>query len=333
MNVLITGASGFVGQWLARQLLQAGHTVWGATRAIPERHRILDPAEAREINWQLYNLEDEADIERLILQVRPQAIYHLAANSSPHESFQNPAGTFRVNVLGAIHLLQAIRRYADAGNAPPRLLLVGSGQMYGRVPPEALPLRETAPIDPVNPYSVSKAAQELVGRQYWHSFKLPIIMTRSFNHIGPGQYEHYAVSHFACSLAAIGLGQAKPVLSVGNLSAQRDFTDVRDTVEAYRLLMEQGNPGEVYNVCSGRLVSMESVLQQLIASSGLEVEIQVDSQRLRPADEPLLQGANDKLVQATGWQPSIPLAQTLADILEFHRRHLRLDSASQVPAT
>jgi GDP-4-dehydro-6-deoxy-D-mannose reductase len=222
-----------------------------------------------------------------------------------------------------LHLLEAVR----AGGATPRILAVGSTDEYGLVRPDEVPLREDAPLRPVSPYAVSKVAQGYLALQYALSPGLHVVRTRTFHHTGPRRGEQFAESSFARQLAEIEAGLRPPSMEVGNLDVVRDFTDVRDVVRAYWMLLDRGASGEVYNVCSGRGVRLGELLERLIALSGRRVEVSVDAARLRPVDAPVLVGDPGRLRAATGWEPTIPLERTLADLLDYWRERVGLRAA------
>jgi GDP-4-dehydro-6-deoxy-D-mannose reductase len=264
------------------------------------------------------DLEDSSSVRQAVDRVRPDRIVHLAAQSSPQRSWEDPAGTLKTNLLGLLHLLEAARTLSLA----PRLLVVGSAEEYGRVGPDQTPIREDAPLRPASPYAVSKVAQGFLALQYALSLDLPIVRTRTFHHTGPRRGEQFAESSFARQLAEIEAGRRAPRLEVGNLDAVRDFTDVRDVVRAYWALLDHGVPGEVYNVCSGRGVRLRDLLEELIALSGLKVEVRVDPDRLRPHDVPVLVGDPSRLRAATGWEARTPLSRTLRDLLDHWRERM-----------
>ena len=247
----------------------------------------------------------------MIEEVRPDGIVHLAGQSSVHQSWLDPGGTLRTNVLGIVHLLDAARRAA----LRPAVLVVGSAEEYGPVSEAELPIRETAPLRPASPYAVSKVAQGALALLYGPAGGMRVVLTRTFHHTGPGRGEAFAESSFARQIAEIEHGLRPPVIEVGNLDAVRDFSDVRDVVRAYLLLLEKGEPGQAYNVCSGRGRRIREVLDLLLASSSARVEVRVDAERLRPSDVPAQVGDPSRLRAATGWEPRIPLEETLADLL------------------
>jgi len=311
VRVLITGVAGFVGGHMV-ELLRAEHAeaeMFGLDSRPGNRARALG------IEIVQADLEDSSSVRQALDRVRPERIVHLAAQSSPQRSWDDPAGTLKTNLLGLLHLLEAVRALSLA----PRLLVVGSADEYGLVRPDQTPLREDTPLRPASPYAVSKVAQGFLALQYAVSLNLPIVRTRTFHHTGPRRGEQFAESSFARQLAEIEAGRRAPRLEVGNLDAVRDFTDVRDVVQAYWALLDDGVPGEVYNVCSGRGVRLADLLEELIALSGQKVEIRVDPGRLRPNDVPVLVGDPSRLRAATGWEARTPLSRTLRDLLDHWR--------------
>lgn len=324
MRVLITGVSGFVGGHLAAFL--AAQNVPGNDSMPLELHGTIRRPETRPVLASLgltlhqTDVCDADQVRALIDTVRPDRIYHLAGQAYVPLSFEQPWPTFEANIRGTLNLLQAVR---DLRLSMVRLLIVGSAEMYGIVRPELLPLTETTPFAPGSPYSVSKIAQDMLALQYYLSFQTYTVRVRAFNHIGPGQSDRFSVAAFASQIARIERGQAEPVVYVGNLSAERDFTDVRDVVRAYYLALEHSPAGAVYNVCSGVAHPMRHILDRLIALSTQPVAVQVDPRRLRPIEIPRLVGDNSSLRRQTGWQPTITLDQTLHDVLDDWRQRLR----------
>jgi GDP-4-dehydro-6-deoxy-D-mannose reductase len=242
--------------------------------------------------------------------VAPDAIYHLAAMTHVGESWDDPSRVLRVNVLGTAEVLAAARTLPGS----PRVLVVSSAEVYGVVRPEQLPLNEKTPAAPASPYAASKLAAEAVALQAWRGFDQPVLVVRPFNHIGPGQSPNFFVPALAKRIVEAKRSGAGS-LSVGTLSTRRDFTDVRDVVGAYRLLVERGEPGTVYNVCSGRDVAMAEVAAQLLELAGADLTFETDPALVRPVDVPVLRGDASLLRSTTGWEPTIPLATTLADVL------------------
>ena len=320
MRVLVTGVGGFVG----------GHVVdfLGATCPAAEVFGIVrrggDALRARGVTVLTADLVDGAATDAVIDEVRPDRIIHLAGQSSVHRSWEDPAATLRANVHGLLSVLEALRRRS----LTPRVLVVGSAEEYGAVQVEKLPAGEKTPLQPASPYAVSKVAQAFLARQYFLSHGIPVVCTRTFHHTGPGRGEVFAESSFARQIAEIEAGRQPPMLSVGNLDAVRDFTDVRDVVRAYWLLLEKGRAGETYNVCSGRGIAIGDVLRELLDVSGLSIEVRRDPDRMRPSDIPAIIGNPRKLKDATGWTPAIPLRQTLSDLLAHWRALAATTAAS-----
>jgi GDP-4-dehydro-6-deoxy-D-mannose reductase len=316
VTLLVTGIAGFVGGHLV-DLLRAEHPEEGIAGLV--RPGTNTPPHLREgVRLLEADLEDAAAVESAVAAVRPESIIHLAGQSSVHESWANPAATLRTNVIGLLHVFEAVRRR----RLSPRVLVVGSAEEYGAVDPGAAPLTEDAPLRPLSPYAVSKVAQGYLALQYALSRDLSVIRTRTFPHTGPGRGEAFAESSFARQIAEVEAGRRRPVLAVGNLDAVRDFTDVRDVVRAYWALLERGASGEVYNVCSGQGTSIGDVLRSLLEIAGAQVDLQVDRERLRPSDLPSLVGDPRKLREATGWEPRVPLERTLRDLLDDWRERL-----------
>jgi GDP-4-dehydro-6-deoxy-D-mannose reductase len=267
------------------------------------------------------DLLDAAGTQAAVLMAQPDRIVHLAAQSSPQRSWTDPEATLRTNTVGALNLLEAARQC----RTPPRVLLVGSSEEYGLAAPSEIPLREDAPLRPNSPYAVSKITQGYLGLQYALVHHVPVIRTRTFHHTGPGRGESFAESSFARQIAEIERGGRESVLSVGNLDAVRDFADVRDVVRAYWLLLDRGESGEVYNVCTGRGRRIRDLLDVLVKLAGVRVDVRVDEKRLRPSDIPVLVGDPERLRRATGWEPRLPLERTLHDLLDDWRARMSGD--------
>ncbi len=309
-----------MGQHLARHLLSAGVEVHGLARSESQDLPLLDPALGPKVRLHFHDLSRPTDLERLFSDVAPDTVYHLAGQAFVPESLRDPVGTMEANVIGTVRLLEAIRKAQNG--AVPSIVISGSAEMYGLVRPEACPIRETAPFNPANPYATSKVAQYYLGRQAFLTYGMPVVVAAAFNHIGPGQSDRFVVSSFARQLAAISLGLEEPRLVVGNLEAQRDFSDVRDVVRAYELLGRHGQPGELYNVCSGKAVRIREVLDRLVAAAGRDVAIESDPTRLRPSDLPILVGDATKLRQTTGWTPGYDLDESLSAVFDSWRHTL-----------
>ncbi|OCX71426.1 NAD-dependent dehydratase, partial [Acidithiobacillus thiooxidans] len=254
-----------------------------------------------------------------VAAIRPDAVLHLAAQSFVPASFENPHETFDINLYGTLNLLEALQAAAFRG----RMIFVGSGDTYGQVPEAALPVREDHPLHPRNPYAVSKVAAEALCYQWSQTSSFEIVMVRPFNHIGPGQSPRFAIADFARQVTEIRLDRREPVLQVGDIDVTRDFTDVRDVVRAYALLLEKGRNGGIYNVCSGREYRIRDLLRQLLALAGIEATIEQDPVRLRRAEQRRMVASFDLLHQDTGWQPAIPMEESLQDLLNDWKEQLQ----------
>jgi GDP-4-dehydro-6-deoxy-D-mannose reductase len=300
---LITGATGFAGGHLLDRLVGQGKKVhaWG--------HTNLRQDNSETVSWTAVDMLDRAAVRTALAIARPSVIYHCAGLADVHDAWRAPARALRVNVLGTHNLLEAAR---DLGLSC-GVLVTGSAEVYR---PSETALCEDDPIGPTNPYGVSKLAQELTAADA----ALPAWLVRPFKHAGPRQSPAYVTSAFAQQIAEIEAARREPVVRVGNLDAQRDITDVRDTVRAYQAIAEAGRPGRPYNVCSGRAYSMRSLLDILLSLARVKVRVEVDPARLRPSDNPVIVGSHARLTADTGWTPVIPIEQTLADLLDYWRR-------------
>jgi GDP-4-dehydro-6-deoxy-D-mannose reductase len=294
VRVLVTGSQGFVGHWLTAHLEGGGDEVVGLDTEVD----ITAPARLR----------------RFVADAEPDAVCHLAARASVGASWEDSEATYLVNTVGTANVLDA----ALACGRRPRVLLISSSEVYGRVTPEDLPLTEDRPFAPISPYAASKAAAEMIGIQAWLGGGLEVVRARPFNHTGPGQRTDFVVPALAEQIArAVESGSDR--LSTGNLDARRDISDVRDVVRAYRLLLEAGRPGEVYNVCRGEAVSIREIAETLLRLAGRDLPIVVDPDRVRPVDIPELRGDRRRIEGAVGWRPEYPLERTLSDVLEHWR--------------
>lgn len=332
---LVTGALGFVGLHLAAALLAHGRAVCGLGRQ-PGREpapgaagsftragrgsagslRYSGPAGG--FDYHEASLEDAPAVARVLAEVRPRVVYHLAAQSSAAASFADPRGTLESNLLGTLSLLEAAR--ALPPDERPLLVVAGSAEEYGPRPPGSPPLAEDSPAAPVSPYAVSKAAQTLLCLQYHRAWGLPVIVARPFAHTGPGQALRFAYPAFARQVAAAEAGRGPAEVVTGDLSPVRDLLHVRDVVAAYRALAARGRPGEVYNICSGTALTMAEGLRILVAAARVPVAVRRDPARDRPADTPYLVGDNRKLREETGWQPAGDAATALLDLLAEARK-------------
>jgi GDP-4-dehydro-6-deoxy-D-mannose reductase len=306
VRALVTGADGFVGRWLTRHLEEAGDDVW----------RAAGSAATNSAQQRVTDLTDAAAVRDTVAWARPQAVYHLAAVAFGPDASADVGHAIDVTVRGTAYLLQAAARL----ESPPTVMIPSSAEVYGA--PIGGRLTERAPIAPVTIYGATKAAQEVLALAHDRAGPVPVVVARAFNHIGPGQRESFAVPAFAMQLARIAGGDASPELRVGNLDTRRDFTDVRDVVRAYRLLVAGGHTGQPINVASGRAVAVREVLGALIALSGVSVAVTIDPARLRASDLPVVVGSNLLLRRLTGWRPQIPLEQTLQDVWQDAQRRV-----------
>ena len=307
-TVLVTGAAGFAGSHLLDDLqgTTAGLVAW--------RHRAAPAGGRTGVQWQTVDLLDAGAVRAAIAAIRPATIYHCAGAAHVAESWSTAEHTLRVNVLGTHHLLDAVR----IAGLDPRILIPSSALVYE---PTDAPITESQRIGPRSPYALSKLAQEMVGAHARDGAR-PALVARAFNHLGPRQDPSFVGSSFARQIACVELGLAPPILMVGNLDAERDLTDVRDTVRAYRAIAERGRPGAAYNVCTGRVVRIRALLDLLLARARVPIEVQVDPARYRPHDCPRLVGDNALLRTEIGWSPQIPLERTAADLLAYWRTRI-----------
>ncbi len=314
-KVLITGASGFVGTHLAQHLLSIGGAEIHGTYLTDEsmqRSLVKD-----QITFHKVNLQDKNQTDQLIKDVMPDEVYHLAANALVTVSFSDPLGTFHNNVDPQVNLFESLR----ANNLlQTKILITCSSEEYGFIDPKDLPMNENTSLRPANPYAVSKVAQDFFGLQYFIAYKMPIIRVRSFTHVGPGQAPGFVVADFAKQIAEIENGKKEPLIKVGNMETKRDFTDVRDMVRLYYLLMEKGVAGDVYNAGSGVSHVISSVMDQLIHLSNTSITLEKDPSKFRPADVPEIRADISKTQEITGWKPEIPFEKTLKDTLDYWRK-------------
>jgi GDP-4-dehydro-6-deoxy-D-mannose reductase len=323
MRALITGITGFAGSHLADYLL-AEHPdveVHGTYRWRSRTENIAHLGDR--IHLVEADLRDYTSMRAALDEVRPDYVFHLAAQSFVPSSWRSPAETLSTNIGGQTHLFEAVRSLG----LDPIIQIACSSEEYGLVRPDETPIREDNPLRPLSPYAVSKVGQDFLAYQYHQSYGLKAVRTRGFNHTGPRRGDVFVTSNFAKQLAGIEAGLREPKIRVGNLDAVRDFTDVRDMVRAYWLTVTKATPGEVYNIASGKGITIRDLLDRLIALCAVPVEIEVDPARLRPSDVEILVGDNSKFRQATGWEPVIPFDQTLGDTLDYWRARLAGASA------
>lgn len=312
--ILITGITGFVGSWLAEYLIGMGMEVYGTIRWRSKReniHHIEDRIRLMEAD-----MRDSHSIGLVVNEVEPDFIFHLASQSFVPMSWRAPVDTMETNAIGTINLLEAVR----TANCDPVIQIAGSSEEYGLVYPEEVPIKETNPLRPLSPYGVSKVAEDLISQQYFRSYGLKTVITRAFNHSGPRRGEVFVTSNFAKQIAEIKRGIREPILYIGNLNTKRDFTDVRDIVRAYWLAVNKCNYGEVYNICSEKNRTIQSLLDLLLSLSKIkDIQIREDTSRLRPSDVEILQGDCTKFKEKTGWKPEIPFEVTMEDLLNYWR--------------
>ena len=329
MNIVITGITGFAGSHLAEHLIRKGHRIRGLGApqdSLSNLDALISNGKIKSSDIVLADLEDQNALERL-LDPNPDYVYHLAAQASVPRSWDNPRETFRINLMGTLNLLECLKEL----NPCPKMLYVSSADVYGASaksccstnpsePP--LLLTEDIPLQPMNPYSLSKAAADNLCYQLSQQGDLPIIRVRAFNHIGPRQSKGFAAADFASQIAMGEIDPDRRIIRVGRLDAIRDFTDVRDMVRAYELSITKGEPGAVYNICTGQGHTLQELLDGLLSQSSTDFEIVQDQTLLRPIEIPCFVGSNKLFFKTTGWSPEILWSQTLEDILEDHRRHL-----------
>ncbi len=311
-KILITGVTGFAGNYLARQLISPDNEIFGtylSENSLP----VISDISSQLTPIKLDLMQKDA-VNKVIEDIKPDEMYHLAAIASTSRSFNDPSLVITNNISSQLNLLEAIRNT----KLNTRVMVISSAEVYGKVDPSDLPIDEETPLKPENPYAVSKIAQDFLGLQYNIAYGMNIIRVRPCNHIGPGQTDQFAVASFAKKIAEIEKGKRK-VLTVGNLEAKRDFTDVKDMMRAYIVLMEKGNAGDVYNIGSGVSHKMSEILNMLISYSNVEIKIEEDPALLRPSDNPDLICDNTKITTLTGWKPEIPLEKTLKDTLDYWR--------------
>ncbi len=315
MRVFVTGATGFAGSHLVDRLLEQGDEILALVHDATSHQTLPDDSAVHAIAGDLMDLES---LKAAVAEARPDVIYHLAGQAYPARSWGDPARTLDINAGGTANLLEAAVAYGR-----PRVVVVTSAEIYGTLDADDLPLTEQSPPSPRHPYGISKLAAGLLVGVYHARYRLPVVEARPFNHIGPHQAPGFVVPDFASQLAAIRLGLNEPHMFVGNLDSQRDFTDVRDVVRAYTMLAEMGEPGEGYLICSGQPVSIRDLLGMMVELAGVAVEIKPDPARMHPSDTPCIYGSYAHIQDQIGWQPEIPLEQSLTDALADWESRLR----------
>ncbi|MDD5005794.1 MAG: GDP-mannose 4,6-dehydratase [Candidatus Omnitrophica bacterium] len=317
MKVVITGIAGFVGSHLAEFLLDKNNVnVFGIDRWLSRLDNIQHIKD--KIKLIECDLTDPFSTNSVIEKIRPDLIFHLAAQSFVPTSWSAPHDTLTTNIIGELNIFEAVRKL----RLKTKIQIACSSEEYGMVYKNEVPIKETNPLRPLSPYGVSKVAQDLLGYQYYQSYNMFIVRTRGFNHTGPRRGENFVTSNFAKQIALIEKGSQKPVMEVGNLNAIRDFTDVRDMVKGYWLALEKGKPGEEYNICSGKGIIIKEALKILLKLTNEKISIKKDPRRLRPSDVEILIGDCSKFRKQTGWKPEIPLERTLQDLLDYWRERV-----------
>lgn len=313
MKALIIGGAGFVGQHLINHIRK--HTDWilYVTKISSEK---LDISDVTVVDLNILN---QSEIDEILSIIQPDYVFHLAAQSSVAYSWKNPGLTIDVNIKGTVNLLDSIRKL----ELKSRILLIGSGEEYGFIKEDEVPIFETNPTRPGNIYAATKVAQNNIGSIYAKAYGMSIIMVRAFNHIGPNQEPIFVVADFCKQVIEIEYGLKEPIINVGNLSAKRDFTDVRDVVRAYVDLIQHGKAGEIYNVGSGLAISIQDILDSIISHSKKSIQINVDPQRMRPSDIPIIEANIDKIYECIHWKPRITLEQTLKETLDYWRHRIK----------
>jgi len=314
-KILITGASGFAGGYLAEHLLEKeGYEIFGTY--LTEESKDTSPVKDK-ITFLQADLNKREVVINLIHEVKPDELYHLAAMASVGASFKDPIGIFHNNIDTQIFLLESLKNEELLNT---RVLIISSAEVYGFVQPEDLPIDESTPLRPGNPYAVSKIAQDFLAYQYFVTTKMPIIRVRPFNHTGPRQPLGFVLPDLAHQIAEIEKGKQERIIRVGNLEAKRDFTDVRDMVKAYSLILDKGVVGEVYNIGSGVSYTISEILHMLLGMTTMNIEIEIDEKKARPSDIPEIRSNNTKIKTLTGWEPQITLEKTLKDTLDYWRK-------------
>ncbi len=323
-SALITGIAGFAGSYLAEELLAQGYSVSGTVL----KSESLENLQGITKSLKLVTLEvsDAEACRKVIKKIRPDYLFHLAAMASVGKSFGAERATIRVNVEGTLNLLDACR----AQTSLKKFILISSADAYGRQQLNGRTLTETAPLEPISPYGISKAAAEYLVQYYQRVYGTPAVIARSFNHTGPRQNDNFVIPNFCRQIALIEAGKQEPVVRVGDLSARRDISDVREIVRGYRLLAENGKPGQVYQLCSGKAESIDHMLQMLLALSERKIKVVKDKSRLRKADIPILKGSNRKAVRELGFTARIPLEETLEATLNYWRARVSMPQGARL---
>lgn len=313
VKYLITGANGFCGRHLADVLNDGNNRVYGISRSIPDELIAQHP----NVTYEQCNLIDHTSVYNLLNKIKPDCIFHLAAESSVGSSWKNPVNMMNNNVLSQINIFEAVREL----ELSTRIIVAGSSEEYGLITESDLPVNEKCCFNPLSTYAVSKVSQDMLAYQYYKSYDMDIIRVRSFNLTGPGRPPTYALSSFAYQIAEIEKKKSENIISVGNLDVKRDYTDVRDAVKGYYKIALKAKPGAVYNLCSGKAYNLKDLLNILISFSTTEVNVEIDRSKYRPSDLPIMLGDNTKIKTEIGWVPKIDIKTTLNDLLDYWRTY------------
>jgi GDP-4-dehydro-6-deoxy-D-mannose reductase len=316
LKAFITGIAGFAGRHLTGYLLGRGDEVAGLEPEESDDVKLV--AKGQGVKVFTGDIRDEQFLSKVLKQVKPDLVFHLAAQSSVRLSFENPQETFSINIMGTLNILETIAKLG----LPMKTLVITSSEIYGPLSTEEVPVSEDHPLRPVNPYAVSKASVDLMAYQYVKAYNQDVYIARAFSHSGPWQKTVGVLSDWAFQVAKIDLGVSPPTIKVGNMNVKRDYSDVRDVVRAYVDIVEKGKAGEPYNVCSGAGYELSDLLEKYSRFTDKKIDIVVDQSRMRPVDIPILVGSNEKLRRDTGWNPTISIDTTLKDIYDYWREFL-----------
>lgn len=320
MKILITGITGFVGQYLAEYLNYVPGVQIAGTVFTEDSFNCKKKINGKVKTFKC-DLRNKKSVDLVVKKFRPNAVIHLAGSSSMSNSWKDAEHTIINNTICQLNILDALKEHSPKA----KVIIISSAQVYGAVKRSEIPTKENVPLKPTNPYIVSKITQESLGYQYFINFKIPVVILRPSNHIGPRQEGNFAIPSFAKQIAKIESGLLEPIIKVGNLEAKRDFSDVRDIVEAYFFAIKKCKPGEIYNVGSGKSFLMKNILQKMIKLSTKNIKIKVDKSLLRPTDIPILEVDSSKFKRHTGWKPKISLNNTLEDTLNYWRKKIKRD--------
>ena len=315
MRTLVTGADGFVGEHLLKLLLEEGAEVSASALTLPPTRSTLSPSQMAAVEWKAADVRDHDALFRVLAAVQPERIYHLAGFSSGALARQQAESALRVNAGGTVNLCEAVLSVREEFPAfDPRILIMGSGDAYGDAGTPGEPMREDLMLRPLTVYGLSKACQELAAHTYRRASRVRTVVSRGFNLIGPGQQRHFVVPDFSLQVAAVARGERPPEIRVGNLDVERDFTDVRDGVRAFTMIMDLEEPEAAYNVCSGRTVTIRQILEWIQDEAGVELEVEVDPEKVREEEAPRLVGDPTRLREQTGWKPRHPIEETVREV-------------------